>query len=106
MNRHRYGEEYGCPVTDIEYNLTKLDPLCRDCGLAVCYRVSARIIDNELLVKVDRSVLFWRTRPEQKEDALMALALLNIDCIMNVISNPVLKQERTRIAYRCSGLFA
>ncbi|KAK2740895.1 hypothetical protein FQN55_008594 [Onygenales sp. PD_40] len=66
MNRHRYGDEYGYyPVTDLEFDSRLIYPRGRDAR----YSFRARIINDELVVKVDYAVLFRNDSPKDKADA-------------------------------------
>jgi hypothetical protein len=64
MNRHRYGRAYGCPASDIEYNHDCNNEAARQYadvairGWRERRRLSARVINNELVVKIDLSRLF------------------------------------------------
>jgi hypothetical protein len=73
MNRHWYGEAYGCPVSDIEYNREfKKGVQNADVdvpGWRERRRLSARIIDDQLVVKIDRSRLFLVHFNENKAKA-------------------------------------
>jgi hypothetical protein len=64
MNYHRCGPDYGCPTADLEENIAHGLPYinggCRE-------RRSVTIVNNELLLKVDRSSLFLRSWPPQSE---------------------------------------
>ncbi|KAK2813446.1 hypothetical protein FQN50_000762 [Emmonsiellopsis sp. PD_5] len=67
MNRHRYGDDYGySPLTDLEF-----DPrLAYREGREARYSFRARIINDELVVKIDYAVLFRNDSLKDKTDAL------------------------------------
>ncbi|PGH23420.1 hypothetical protein AJ80_02530 [Polytolypa hystricis UAMH7299] len=78
MNRHRYGDET---------------------------RLSARIINNELVVKVDCSTLFFSDSLEDKLDALTWVSRFRWSCWYPILpeNEKSLRNEKTCQVYRCQA---
>ncbi|KAK2787960.1 hypothetical protein FQN52_006966 [Onygenales sp. PD_12] len=75
MNRHRYGDEYGhYLVTDLGFNF----PFYRRHADDSRYSFGGRIINDELVVKIDYSTLFLNDSLVDRTDALQLIGVLSL----------------------------
>ncbi|KAI1946603.1 hypothetical protein LOZ12_003383 [Ophidiomyces ophidiicola] len=68
MNYHRYGEKYGFHVDQLECNFGIPDDTLHP-DQWMCFKLSATIVDDELLVMLDYSSLFYLDQPDSLKAA-------------------------------------